>query len=107
MVEVAHFAQVVDGRVVSVIVVDNKDCGGGGFPESESIGQDFISLQGLGEGWLQTSYNGSFRRRFAPSGGFYDFEGEAFYPASPGSNWSLDTETWQWVNPSGNKLPND
>jgi YD repeat-containing protein len=59
---VAHFARVDDGTVVDLIVVNNDDCGGGEFPDSEPIGQAFIAALAAGdprlEGtWLQTSYN--------------------------------------------------
>jgi hypothetical protein len=59
---VAHFAKVVDGVVTDVIVVDNADCGGGVFPESEAAGRAHIASLAvhdprlLGE-WFQTSYN--------------------------------------------------
>jgi YD repeat-containing protein len=58
----AHFSKVDNGTVVDLIVVDNNDCGGGDFPDSEPIGQAFIAGLAAGdprlEGtWLQTSYN--------------------------------------------------
>ena len=40
----AHFAQLDENnKILQVIVVDNKDCGGLDFPESEPIGQMFLS----------------------------------------------------------------
>lgn len=101
----AHFARVEDGRVLEVIVVDNKDCAGGEFPASEAVGQEFIASLGLDGDWLQTSYSNSFRGWFAATGGYYDAEGDAFHCGSPGSGWSLDRETWQWVSPSGIRVP--
>lgn len=53
----AHFAKIVDGTVVNVIVVADSDCGDKDFPESEPIGQAFIASIGLDGEWLQTSYN--------------------------------------------------
>ena len=50
----AHFAQVTDNIVRNVIVIDNSDCGGGDFPDSEPIGQAFISSIGIDGDWLQT-----------------------------------------------------
>jgi hypothetical protein len=62
----AHFAQVNDDNIVQrVIVIGNDDCGGGEFPESEPIGQQFIASLGLTGTWLQTSYSGSFRGQYA------------------------------------------
>jgi hypothetical protein len=76
----AHFAQVDENNVVrQVIVVANSDCGGGDFPASEPVGQAFInSLDGLQGTWLQTSYNGNFRGRYAGIGYTYDAELDEF-----------------------------
>jgi hypothetical protein len=68
----AHFAQIVGDTVVQVIVVSNDDCGGGTFPESEPLGQEFIASLGLQGEWKQTSYNGNFRGRYAGIGYRYD-----------------------------------
>jgi hypothetical protein len=68
----AHFAQVENGVVKQVIVVDNKDCAGGDFPASEPVGQAFLASIGLGGTWLQTSYSESFRGRFAGIGLVYN-----------------------------------
>jgi hypothetical protein len=74
----AHFAQVSDGIVRSVIVVSNDDCGGGDFPASESIGQAFIASLGLAGEWKQTSYNGNFRGKYAGIGDIYDAVNDVF-----------------------------
>lgn len=82
----AHFAQVDEyGIVRDVIVIANADCGGGTFPASEPVGQAFINgphpdclaLEGL---WLQTSYSGSFRGRYAGLGYTYDPVADIFSP---------------------------
>ena len=80
----AHFARIDDGIVREVIVIDNADCGGGDFPESEPIGQAFIASIGLAGEWLQTSYNGNFRGAYAGIGYTYDAELDEFIaPAAP------------------------
>jgi hypothetical protein len=61
----AHFAKVENGVVQQIIVVSNDDCGGGEFPESELIGQEFIASLGLSGEWLQTSYHANFRSYYA------------------------------------------
>ena len=61
----AHFAKVENGVVQQIIVVSNDDCGGGDFPESEPIGQEFIASLGLSGEWLQTSYHANFRGHYA------------------------------------------
>ena len=68
----AHFAQVQDGIVRNVIVVNNSDCGGGDYPDSEPIGQAFIAAIGIDGDWLQTSYNNNFRGQYAGQGMTYD-----------------------------------
>ena len=74
----AHFAKVENGVVGQVIVVNNSDCGGGEFPESEPIGQAFLASLGLGDNWKQTSYNGNFRGRYAGIGYTYSSELDEF-----------------------------
>ena len=68
----AHFAQVTDNIVRNVIVIDNSDCGGGDYPDSEPIGQAFIAAIGIEGDWLQTSYNNNFRGTYAGQGMTYD-----------------------------------
>jgi hypothetical protein len=77
----AHFALInQDNLVQQVIVVDNADAPGD-FPESEPLGQQFISntlkLPGV---WLQTSYNNNFRGVFAGIGYIYNSQADQFQP---------------------------
>lgn len=68
----AHFAQIIDDKVVQVIVVADSDCAGGQYPDSEPVGQAFIASIGLGGEWRQTSYNHNFRGRYAGIGYTFD-----------------------------------
>lgn len=69
----ATFALVDDSNmVVDVIKIADADCGGGVFPASEPVGQEFISSIGLTGNWLQTSINGSFRGMYGGVGASYD-----------------------------------
>ena len=61
----AHFAKVTNSIVGEVIVIANSDCGDLPFPESEPVGQAFIASLGIQGEWLQTSYNGNFRGKYA------------------------------------------
>ena len=81
----AHFAQVDDSGIVrQVIVVDNKDCGGGDYPASNAVGQAFIKQIGLDGKWEQTSYSGSFRGKYAGQGDTFDATADVFVsPAVP------------------------
>jgi hypothetical protein len=89
----AHFAKVnADNIVEQVTVVSNCAIGGCigpdhwdyqeeyhkghdkgiDFPESEALGQQVLAESGFEGKWLQTSYNGSFRGRYAGVGMKYD-----------------------------------
>ncbi len=76
----AHFAKIVNNTVTNVIVVNNDDCGGGEFPESEPIGQAFIAALGLEGLWLQTSYHANFRGYYAGENYTYDSNLDEFVP---------------------------
>ena len=70
----AHFAQIADGIVVQVIVINNDVVGE--YPQSDAIGKEFITSIGLDGEWVQTSYNGNFRGCFAGIG--YTWDGTNF-----------------------------
>lgn len=79
----AHFAKIENNTVTTVIVVSNDDCGGGEYPESETIGQEFIASLGLEGLWLQTSYHANFRGYYAGIGYTYDADLNKFVPPQP------------------------
>jgi len=70
----AHFAKVnSSGMVEQVVVVNNDVLHDENGIEQESIGVAFCqSLFGADTEWIQTSYNGNFRGRFAGVGMTYD-----------------------------------
>ena len=69
----AHFAELDEqNKVIRVIVVNNAEIMNGNI-ESEQKGIDFCkSLFGEQTKWVQTSYNGAFRGKFAAIGDLYD-----------------------------------
>ena len=79
----AHFASIVNGVVAQVIVVNNSDCGGGDFPESEAAGRAFIASLGIAGEWRQTSYSASFRQKYAGIGDIYDAVNDVFVSPTP------------------------
>lgn len=91
----AHFAQLdSDNLVTQVIVVSNNELLVDGV-ENESKGASFCESL-LGGRWVQTSYSGSFRKRFAGIGYRYDEQANAFVAPQPFASWSLDSECeWQ------------
>lgn len=90
----AHFAQLDDQNIVQrVIAIHNDDCLVNGV-ESEEAGIAVCkSLVGVDTRWVQTSYNGNFRKRYAGVGYTYDESLDAFIPPSPYPSWTLDAET--------------
>jgi len=48
------------------------------FPASEALGQAVLAESGFDGNWLQTSYNGKFRGRFAGVGMTYDADKDEF-----------------------------
>ncbi len=96
----AHFAQVQDGIVVSVVPVRNcaiggcinpeddvdyqadqhTECGDLEYPDTEPLGQQFLASIGLGAGWLQASYNNNFRAAYPGPGWSYDVAADVFVP---------------------------
>ena len=79
----AHFAKIENNVVTSVLVVANSDCGGGEFPDSEVVGQEFLASLGLTGEWKQTSYHNNFRGRYASFGYTYDADLDEFIAPLP------------------------
>jgi len=104
----AHFAKVLNGEVVDVIVAE------------ESFMETFVDSS-PGE-WIQTSYNTRggqhydpetgevddgtpLRKNYAGVGFTYDAQADAFYPPKPYESWTLNEETYIWDAPS--ECPDD
>jgi hypothetical protein len=93
----AHFAQLDDNNVVTqVIVVANEELIFEGV-ENETQGVIFCrSLFGNDTKWVQTSYNGNIRKRYAGIGFTYDANKDAFIAPQPYGSWTLDADlNWQ------------
>lgn len=75
------------------------------FPDTEPIGQDYIAnglkLPGM---WLQTSFNGNFRGRYAGINYTYDPQLDQFIAPQPFPSWVLD-QNGDWQAPV--QKPND
>jgi len=72
----AHFAELdADNKVLRVIVIDNDVVHNADGLEDEALGTAFCqSLYGTDTKWVQTSYNGSIRGKFAGIGWTWDGE---------------------------------
>lgn len=97
----AHFAELDENNIVlRVIVVSNADTSDANGVEKEYIGAAFCERL-LGGRWVQTSYNGKFRKNYAGIGHFYDENLDAFIEPKPAHLPShvLDEESGRWVPP--------
>lgn len=81
----AHFAELDENNVVvRVIVVNDKDTADENGVEKEEIGVAFCkSLFGEDTKWVQTSYNGNIRGRYAGIGDTYDSKKDIFVAPEP------------------------
>ena len=97
----AHFAQIDENNVViQVVVIDNADCEDDNGNESESVGIAFCqSLFGSDTTWVQTSYNASFRNRYASIGGTWNSSLNSFVDAKPYDSWVFNQTTTDWDPP--------
>ena len=97
----SHFAKVVNGKVVEVIVA-----------EADFFDTFVDTTPGK---WIQTSYNTfggqhklggtPLRKNYAGIGWNYDKTADAFYPPKPYDSWTLNTTTYLWDPPTS--YPND
>jgi len=96
----AHFAKLNDKNIViAVHVVNNQVILKSDGTESELKGKQFLnSILGQAK-WVQTSYNGTFRKNFAGIGFTYDSDRDAFIAAKPFNSWILNEDTCRWESP--------
>jgi hypothetical protein len=103
----AHFAQLDQNNIViQVTVVSNEDMLDNKGKEVEALGAAVCeSVVGPGP-WVQTSYNGNMRRRYAGIGMTYSAEHDAFLLPQPYPSWTLDLDDPNdWVPPT--PMPTD
>ena len=81
----AHFAKLNNNTVTEVIVAEQD------FINSGAVGDSFL--------WVQTSYNGNFRKNYACIGDTYDKTKDAFIAPKPYASWTLVDATCQWTAP--------
>jgi len=97
----SHFAKVLNGTVVQVIVAE------------QDFFDNFIDTS-PGQ-WIKTSYNThgnihrgqdgnpdggiALRGNFAGIGYLYDFVNDVFIPPKPFASWTLSSNTWLWEPP--------
>ena len=97
----AHYAKIGKGNtVIKVHRVNNKVLMKDGV-ENEQQGIEFLqNLYGNKDLYIQTSYNGTFRKNYAGAGHKYDSARNAFIAPQPFPSWLLDEDTCQWNAPT-------
>ena len=78
----SHFAKIDSDNIVLNVIVAEQD-----FINSGVVGDSFL--------WVQTSYNGNFRGKYAAIGDTWDKVNEVFISPQPHPSWILDADfTW-------------
>lgn len=96
----AHFAKLNNGIVERVIVINNNVLLDNDGIEREEKGIKLCKDRyGQDSVWVQTSYNGNFRKNYAGLGYAYDSTRDAFIAPKPFDSWLLDEETCKWIPP--------
>ncbi len=94
----AHFAELNPNNVVlRVVVIENKDTASATGEEKEYIGAGYCEKL-FGGRWVQTSYNGTKRIRYAAPGMIYNEEIDGFIFPRPddGNEYTLNPVTGVW-----------
>ena len=100
----AYFAKIVNGTVESIIKVENSTLLDQNNVEQENLGLAFIASLGLEGTWVQTSFNSTFRKKYANPGDTYDAVNDVFITLPPYPSWTLDSNhDWQPPTP----MPSD
>ena len=109
----AHFAKLgINGKVIAVHVVDDRDLLNGSGVEDETVGQQFLErIHGWPASmWIQTSYNTTggthklggtaLRGNYAGIGQVYDEDNNIFRGKQPYASWTLNKTTASWDAPT-------
>ena len=110
----AHFAKLgANGKVISVLTLNNGDMLNADGVEDELVGQQYLELHNNwpAQMWIQTSYNTvsnthrlggtPFRGNYAGIGYEWDEDNQIFWPKKPYASWVKNTTTANWQSPIG------
>ena len=110
----AHFAKLgINGKIISVLTVNNSDMLNGDGVEDETIGQQYLERHNNWppQLWVQTSYNTRqnthrlggipFRGNYASIGFEWDEDNQIFWPPKPYPSFVKNTERASWDSPLG------
>ena len=118
----AHFAKIgMNGKVIQVLTLDNKDMEDHEGKAVEGIGQQYLERHNNwpAQMWIQTSYNTRGKKHYAADGsesadqskalrgnyagiGYeWDEDNNIFWPRKPYASWVKNTTTASWESPVG------
>ena len=96
----AHFAKLDNkNKIVAVHPIANGVITDSDGNEQEQLGIDFLTQMYGNKLWVQTSYNGNFRKNYAGVGFTYDKTRDAFIAPQPYPSWTLNEDTCQYEAP--------
>jgi len=112
----AHFAKIgMNGKVIQVLTLDNKDMLNADGVEDEKVGQQYLERHNNwpAQMWIQTSYNThgnqhssgdnskALRGNYAGIGMSWDEDNNIFWSKQPYTSWVKDNTTASWKSPIG------
>jgi hypothetical protein len=110
----AHFAKIgMNGKVLQVLTLNNKDMLNADGIEDETVGQQYLERHNnwTAQMWIQTSYNTSnnqhklggtpFRGNYAGIGYIWDEDNNMFFPKKPYASWVKHLDSASWKSPIG------
>ena len=96
----AHFARLDENNIVIRVHVVHNDVITKDGKEDEALGVAFLTkLHGAGP-YVQSSYNGKFRKNHAGKGMVYDEARDAFVSPQTYPSWVFDEDTCRWTPPT-------
>jgi len=102
----AHYAKIGIGNIITKVHVLNNEVLMKDGEENEQQGLEFLqNLYNNKDLYIQTSYNGTFRKNYAGVGYTYDQTRDAFISPQPYPSWLLDEDTCRWEAPT--PMPDD
>jgi hypothetical protein len=110
----AHFAKIgMNGKVLQVLTLDNKDMLNADGIEDETVGQQYLERHNnwSAQMWIQTSYNTfnnqhrnggtPLRGNYAGIGYTWDEDNNMFFPKKPYASWVKHLDSASWKSPIG------
>ena len=96
----AHYAKIGIGNIITKVHVLNNEVLMKDGEENEQQGLEFLqNLYNNKDLYIQTSYNGTFRKNYAGVGCTYDEDKDAFIAPKPYASWTLNEDCCQWEAP--------